>query len=66
MSTVGLTVCPEITGRVRPPRSLSLPFAFGYPLGAPDDPTLQRRVLRDALALLAHPGPPPVMAEGTG
>ena len=59
--TVCLSVSEEITRRVDPPRALLLPYAFGAPLGAPGDPDLERRVLRAALGLLAHPGPPPVM-----
>jgi len=41
---------PEITERVRPPRALSVPYPLGYPLGAADQPALQRRVLRALLA----------------
>jgi len=41
---------PEITERVRPPRALSVPYPLGYPLGAANDATLQRRVLRALLA----------------
>ncbi len=42
----------EVAERVRPPRSLWVPFRHGYPLGAPNDPALQRRVMTAALRLL--------------
>lgn len=38
-------------------------FQMGHPLGAPDDPALQKRVLKDVLALLESPGPPPVLMD---
>jgi hypothetical protein len=51
ISTASITLLPEVTRAVRPPRALSVPFPLGYPLGAPDDPALQRKVLRALLAL---------------
>ncbi len=54
ISTASITLLPEVTRAVRPPRALSVPFALGYPLGAPDDPPLQRRILRALLALTAE------------
>ncbi len=36
---------------------------MGHPLGAPDDPAFQKRVLKDVLALLESPGPPPVLVD---
>jgi hypothetical protein len=51
IATASITLLPEVTRAVRPPRALSVPFPLGYPLGAPDDPRLQRRVLRAMLAL---------------
>lgn len=35
-----------------PPRALWVPFMLGRPLGAPDDPDFQKRVLKSALKLL--------------
>jgi hypothetical protein len=43
---------PEVTRKVRPPRALSVPWPLGFPLGAPGEPALQRRVLTELLALL--------------
>jgi hypothetical protein len=46
---------------VRTPRAPAVPFPLGYPLGAPGDAELQSRVIAAALALLASPGPAPVL-----
>jgi len=63
VSTVCLVLLKEVAARIKPPRALAVPFRHGYPLGKPKDPSLQRRVIAAALALLEHPGPPPVLAE---
>lgn len=42
----------EVAEKVRPPRALVVPFRHGFPLGAPHDAGLQRRVIEAALALL--------------
>ena len=63
IATVALILLREIAERVRPPRALCVPFPHGYPLGAPDDAELQRRVITAAFALLEQPGPPPVIAD---
>lgn len=52
LSTVQVTMLREHSLRVKPPRALFVPFPFGRPLGAADDPALQLRVIRAALALL--------------
>ncbi len=49
--TASITMLPEVTRSVRPPRALSVPYPLGYPLGAPLDAGLQRRILRALLAL---------------
>lgn len=54
IATVSLTLLPEVTKKVQPPRAMSVPFPFGYPLGKPGDRTLQRRIIVEALALLAR------------
>lgn len=56
IATVVVQLLRKIAKAVRPPRALCVPFPFGYPLGAPDDPELQRRVIAAALALLEEPG----------
>jgi hypothetical protein len=54
ITTASITMLPEVTKKVRPPRALSVPWPLGFPLGAPNDVALQRRVLIDLLALLSR------------
>jgi D-proline reductase (dithiol) PrdB len=57
--TVVVTVEPEETAQARAPRALCPEgFAPGSPMGPPGQPELQRRILADALALLAGPPRP--------
>ena len=66
VSTVCIALLREVAEQVRPPRTLSVPFRHGYPLGAPNDAALQRDVIRAALRLLEDPGPGPVIADYAG
>ena len=51
--TVLITVSPEVSAQMRPPRALyPNGFKIGNSLGKPGMPELQRAVLRDALLLL--------------
>jgi len=52
----------EHTEIVRPPRALWVTFELGRPLGIPDDPPFQRRVVKAALDLLARTDGP-VLAD---
>ncbi len=52
--TASLTMLPEITRRIRVPRALAVPYALGYPLGAPNDAAVQSMILRRLLALCAR------------
>jgi hypothetical protein len=63
ITTVCVILLQEIAEKVRPPRALVVPFRHGFPLGAPHDPALQRRVIEAALALLARTDVP-VLAQG--
>jgi hypothetical protein len=56
--TTSISLVREQTEAVKPPRALWVPFPFGYALGRPNDPELQHRVLRAALALLDEPSGP--------
>lgn len=58
IATVSVSVIEEITRKVRPPRSLGVPFPFGYPLGKPNDPALQRKVILQSLSLLERTDAP--------
>ncbi len=50
--TVGISLVREHTETIRPPRALWVTFELGRPLGIPDDPAFQRRVLHAAARLL--------------
>ena len=53
--TVLITVSPEVSAQMRPPRALyPKGFRIGNSLGRPGMRGLQRRVLRDALTLLTE------------
>jgi hypothetical protein len=53
--TVLVTVSPEVSAQMRPPRALyPKGFKIGNSLGRPGMRELQRQVLRDALALLTE------------
>jgi len=54
VATTSISLVREHTEQVKPPRALFVPFPFGYPLGKPDDPQLQMRVIHAALGLLAR------------
>ncbi|MBW2359689.1 MAG: hypothetical protein JRG84_02190 [Deltaproteobacteria bacterium] len=56
--TTQISLVREHTEVMRPPRALWVPFPLGRPLGAANDPALQLRVLRAALALLEAPEGP--------
>jgi hypothetical protein len=62
--TASITLLPEVTRAVRPPRALSVPFPLGYPLGAPEDPPLQLKLLRALLALVSEVEVPVLHALG--
>jgi hypothetical protein len=46
------------TEKIKPPRALAVPFELGRPLGAPNEPDFQRRVLLETLKLLERPSGP--------
>ena len=53
--TVLITVSPEVSAQMRPPRALyPKGFKIGNSLGRPEMRGLQRQVLRDALQLLTQ------------
>ena len=66
--TASITMLPEVTEKVRPPRALAVPYPLGYPLGRPSDPLLQRRILMQLLRVLQMDGTPVVatLAAVTG
>ena len=62
LPTVSIALVREHAQRVKPPRTLWVPFPFGFALGNPDDPPFQQKVLSAALGLLSE-NDTPVLAE---
>lgn len=58
-----IALIPQHARKIKPPRSLAVPFELGRPLGVPGDKAFQIRVLSAAFATLKQPGPGPVFAE---
>lgn len=52
ISTVAIQLLRKVAERVRPPRSLLVPFPHGYPLDQPNQPQRQTAVIMAALDLL--------------
>ena len=63
ISTISITLDESITKRVKPPRALSVPYGFGYPLGKPNNPELQHAIIAEALALLTDEEPLPILRK---
>jgi hypothetical protein len=58
VATTQISLIREHTEIIKPPRALWVPFELGRPLGAPNDPAFQTRVLVSVLMLLeAAEGP---------
>jgi hypothetical protein len=52
--TASITLLEGITRKIRPPRSLAVPYPLGFPLGEPGNPGLQTSILRALLALVSR------------
>jgi hypothetical protein len=63
IATVSITLLREVTERVEPPRVLVVDRPLGYPLGAPHDAALQKRILLAALELLSRPVSGPLLVD---
>ena len=61
--TAGVTLAPEVTAQVRPPRSYYLRYPFGHPLGEPDKPAQHRQILLDLLEMVEHGATPGEVRE---
>jgi hypothetical protein len=53
--TVAIQLLRVVAEKVGPPRALCVPYKHGYPLGEPDNPELQHKVIEAALSLLENP-----------
>jgi hypothetical protein len=58
IATVAIALIRKHAEDMKPPRALAVPFELGRPLGAPNEPDFQRRVLRTLLELLAKESGP--------
>lgn len=56
--TTQISLIRKHTETIKPPRALAVPFELGRPMGAPNEPGFQRRVLLAALKLLECPAGP--------
>ncbi|NKB56685.1 MAG: hypothetical protein GKS00_10145 [Alphaproteobacteria bacterium] len=61
--STAIALVREHAEKMRAPRALWVPFELGRPLGAPDEPAFQRRVLSEALAMLVSPDGPVVLTD---
>ena len=50
--TLCMTSALDITRAVKPPRSVFVNFPLGHQTGKPNEPKLQRNIVRDALSAL--------------
>ncbi len=58
IATASISLIRLHTEKIRPPRALWVPFELGRPLGVPNDPEFQTRVLQALLGLLRAPSGP--------
>lgn len=61
LATTQISLIREHTKIIKPPRALWVPFDLGRPLGVPNDPAFQTKVLLKALELLEAPHGPVLM-----
>ena len=58
IATVAVSLLKEVTSIIKPPRALFVPFPLGFPLGEPNNPTLQNSVICESLKLLSETDAP--------
>jgi D-proline reductase (dithiol) PrdB len=63
ITTVSISLLTEVTERVEPPRVLAVNRPLGYPLGEPNNPDLQKRIMVAAFNLLSVPVSEPLITE---
>ncbi len=63
LATTGISLIRLHAEKIKPPRSVWVPFELGRPLGPPNDPALQRQVLARALSLLESDDGPAVLVD---
>ena len=60
LATITLASMRPVVEKMKPPRALYCEFPLGRPLGVPNDPDFQHRVLQDAFALLDEASGPAI------
>jgi hypothetical protein len=63
IATVVIALIRLHAEKIRPPRTLFVPFELGRPIGNPMDVSGQRDVVTQALSLLDRTGPEPVLED---
>lgn len=63
MSTVLVTMMPYWSERIGVPRTVGVEFPYGHPLGRPGDRETQRRIIEEAVRLLAEAQAPGEVRE---
>ena len=58
ITTTSVSLLQEVTSIINPPRALFVPFKMGFPLGEPNNPTLQHQVIAAGLSLLERTNVP--------
>ena len=61
--TASVTLLREVTERVGPPRTLFLDRPLGYPLGAPNNASVQTAVILAMLTLVKERVPPAIRSD---
>jgi hypothetical protein len=61
--TVSISLLREVTERVKPPRTLVVDRPLGYPLGAPHEIDLQKRIMMASIELLLRPVEEPLLVD---
>jgi hypothetical protein len=68
--TASITMLPNITRKIQPPRALAVPYPLGFPLGEANNPDLQTEVLLALMSLLERNDIPVLeefrCSQGTG
>jgi hypothetical protein len=63
IATVAIALIRPQAEHTRPPRALWVPFELGRPIGPPNDPAFQKRVILAALGMLVAGGGPVGIAD---
>jgi hypothetical protein len=63
MSTIQVTLKPDVTHGTGSPRSVRVRFPMGNPVGEPHKPNQQRRILRSVLEVLPQVRVPGLIVE---